>query len=76
MTAQLLPGRWKGLRLWPWCFPSMSGPTSTTRTELVKGSAVLKNINLKGNGIDTEGWCAIFHALRDNKASSIEEWNL
>eukprot|EP00325_Prymnesiales_sp_UTEX-LB-985_P018082 CAMPEP_0174754326 /NCGR_PEP_ID=MMETSP1094-20130205/105680_1 /TAXON_ID=156173 /ORGANISM="Chrysochromulina brevifilum, Strain UTEX LB 985" /LENGTH=473 /DNA_ID=CAMNT_0015960191 /DNA_START=36 /DNA_END=1457 /DNA_ORIENTATION=- len=43
---------------------------------LASGRAVLKSINLGGNSLGTEGWCAIFHALRDNKDNKIESWNL
>ena len=41
-------------------------------------NAVLKSINLRGNNLGTEGWCAIFHALRDNKVkdNKIESWDL
>ena len=31
---------------------------------------------MRGNSLHTEGWCAIFAALRDNKESKIESWDL
>ena len=31
---------------------------------------------LRGNKLGTEGWCAIFGALRDNKDNKIESWDL
>ena len=40
----------------------------TARTESV---FVLRN-----NDLGTEGWCAIFSALRDNKENKIESWDL
>ena len=39
-------------------------------------NGVLKNIDLRGNSLGTEGWCAIFAALRDNKKNKIESWEL
>ena len=36
----------------------------------------MKSINLRGNSLGTEGWCAIFAALRDNKENKIESWDL
>ena len=36
----------------------------------------LKSINLRGNSMGTEGWCAIFDALRNNKDNKIESWDL
>ena len=32
--------------------------------------------SLRGNKLGTEGWCAIFAALRDNKDNKIESWDL
>ena len=32
--------------------------------------------SLRGNKLGTEGWCAIFRALRDNKDNKIESWDL
>ena len=32
--------------------------------------------SLRGNNLGTEGWCAIFGALRDNKDNKIETWDL
>lgn len=32
--------------------------------------------SLRGNSLGTEGWCAIFGALRDNANSKIESWDL
>ena len=32
--------------------------------------------SLRDNELDTEGWCAIFAALRDNKDNKIESWDL
>ena len=32
--------------------------------------------SLRGNSLHTEGWCAIFGALRDNKDNKIESWDL
>ena len=32
--------------------------------------------SLRGNDLRTEGWCAIFRALRDNKDNKIESWDL
>ena len=32
--------------------------------------------SLRYNNLGTEGWCAIFAALRDNKDNKIESWNL
>ena len=37
---------------------------------------MLKRIDLRRNHIGSEGWCAIFNALRDNKDNKIEEWDL
>ena len=37
---------------------------------------MLKSINLRDNNLGMEGWCAIFHALRDNKGNKIESWDL
>ena len=31
---------------------------------------------MRDNSLDTEGWCAIFAALRDNKGNKIESWDL
>ena len=31
---------------------------------------------MRGNSLGTEGWCAIFAALRDNKDNKIESWDL
>ena len=36
----------------------------------------MKTVNLRGNSLGTEGWCAIFAALRDNKENKIESWDL
>ena len=44
--------------------------------EALRGNRVLKNIDLRGNSLGTEGWCAIFAALRDNKENKIESWDL
>jgi len=35
---------------------------------------VLKSIDLRNNTLGREGWCAIFHALRDNEDNKIESW--
>ena len=32
--------------------------------------------SLRNNALGTEGWCAIFSALRDNKENKIESWDL
>ena len=32
--------------------------------------------SLRENQLGTEGWCAIFAALRDNKENKIESWDL
>ena len=32
--------------------------------------------SLRDNELGTEGWCAIFAALRDNKDNKIEAWDL
>ena len=32
--------------------------------------------SLRDNGLGTEGWCAIFAALCDNKDNKIESWDL
>ena len=32
--------------------------------------------SLRANQLGTEGWCAIFAALRDNKDNKIESWDL
>ena len=32
--------------------------------------------SLRGTNLGTEGWCAIFAALRDNKENKIESWDL
>ena len=32
--------------------------------------------SLRDNKLGTEGWCAIFHALRDNPDNKIEAWDL
>ena len=32
--------------------------------------------SLRGNSLGTEGWCAVFAALRDNKDNKIESWDL
>ena len=32
--------------------------------------------SLRNNKLFTEGWCAIFAALRDNKDNKIESWDL
>ena len=32
--------------------------------------------SLRDNHLGTEGWCAIFGALRDNKDNKIESWDL
>ena len=37
---------------------------------------MLKSIDLRGNELGTEGWCAIFKALRDNKENKIASWGL
>ena len=31
---------------------------------------------MRGNSLGTEGWCAVFAALRDNKDNKIESWDL
>ena len=31
---------------------------------------------MRNNNLGTEGWCAIFAALRDNKDNKIESWDL
>ena len=31
---------------------------------------------MRNNSLDTEGWCAIFGALRDNKDNKLESWDL
>ena len=31
---------------------------------------------MRDNSLGTEGWCAIFGALRDNKDNNFESWNL
>ena len=36
----------------------------------------MKRIDLRANSLGTEGWCAIFAALRDNKDNKIESWDL
>ena len=32
--------------------------------------------SLRDNNLGTEGWCAVFGALRDNKKNKIESWDL
>ena len=32
--------------------------------------------SLRKNSLGAEGWCAIFAALRDNKDSKVEVWDL
>ena len=32
--------------------------------------------SLRDNSLGTEGWCAVFAALRDSKDSKIESWDL
>ena len=36
----------------------------------------LTECNLRGNDLRTEGWCAIFDALRDNRDNKIDKWDL
>ena len=31
---------------------------------------------MRNNSLGTEGWCAIFKALRDNKKNKIKSWDL
>ena len=31
---------------------------------------------MRENSLGTEGWCAIFKALRDNKENKIKSWDL
>ena len=33
-------------------------------------------VNLKGNKLGEEGWCAVFDALRDNPQNKIAKWDL
>ena len=40
----------------------------------VNGS--LTSINLRGNSLEYQGWCAIFDALAKNPQSKIKEWDL
>ena len=42
----------------------------------LRASKALKEIDLRGNEFGSAEWCAIFNALRDNKANTIEAWNL
>jgi len=42
---------------------------------LVSNQSLVK-LRLHGNRVGTEGWCAIFGALRDNKDNKIESWDL
>ncbi|EOD26576.1 hypothetical protein EMIHUDRAFT_64618 [Emiliania huxleyi CCMP1516] len=51
-------------------------PEALVLAKLVEGSEVLKSVDLRGNSLGTEGWCAIFAALRDNKENKIESWDL
>ena len=32
--------------------------------------------SLRANSLGTEGWCAVFAALRDNKDNKLESWDL
>ena len=53
------------------------GPTEgIVLAALIQHSPVLKSINLRYNRLGTEGWCAMFLALRDNKANQIQSWDL
>ena len=53
------------------------GPTGAAEiADCLKVMAVLKSIDLRGNDLGTEGWCAIFNALKENTANKIESWNL
>ena len=33
-------------------------------------------VNLRGNTLGEEGWCAVFDALRDNPQNKIAKWDL
>ena len=37
---------------------------------------VLTELDVRYNSLGTEGWCAIFNALKDNKENKIKAWNL
>ena len=39
-------------------------------------NAVLAEVDLRGNKLGTEGWSAIFSALKENKENKIKAWNL
>ena len=39
-------------------------------------SGALTSINLRENNLGTQGWRAIFNALRDNKENKIASWDL
>ena len=54
----------------------LDGDRPTVLRVVVEFTSVLKSINLRGNNLGTEGWCSIFHALRDNKDNKIESWDL
>ena len=41
-----------------------------------RGLRVITALNLKGNQLGDEGWCAVFDALRDNPQNKIKEWDL
>merc|ERR1719473_342842 len=43
---------------------------------LLPAMASLTEVNLRGNSIGDEGWCAIFDALRDNPQDKIAKWDL
>ena len=49
-------------------------PSATRRGSGAASS--YRRIYLRGNPLGTEGWCAIFAALRDNKENKIESWEL
>ena len=43
---------------------------------MLKVNTALTSVDLRGNSLGTDGWCAIFAALRDNQGNKIESWDL
>ena len=55
------------------CAQAFQRPSSSSAAH---DTRALFACRLCGNRLGTEGWCAIFGALRDNKDNKIESWDL
>ena len=44
--------------------------------DAVAVNASLTSLDLRGNRLGDEGWCAVFDALRDHPQNKIKEWEL